>query len=359
MMQKILFFTKYTRRGPSSRYRTLQYLPFLNAHGVVCRIQTLLSDHYLEGRFSGRGWSVSAVLMAYWQRLKTLVHSHRNELIWIEYELFPYLPAWVERLLVLSGRRYVVDFDDALFHQYDQHSSRIVRLLLGRKIAEVMRLAEAVIVGNEYLADYARRAGARRIEIIPTVIDLSRYPSPVPPDQTGKTESLIIGWIGSPSTARYLAAIEAPLTEVCHSTGAQVYLIGAGNIEFTDLPAQLVDWDESTEISELQRLTVGIMPLPDSPWARGKCGLKLLQYMACGLPVVASPVGVNTALVEHGVNGFLASTPDEWRAALHRLLTDADLRRRMGATGRARVEREYSLQVTQLKLLSVFRGTSS
>jgi glycosyltransferase involved in cell wall biosynthesis len=242
----------------------------------------------------------------------------------------------------------VVDYDDALFHQYDQHRSAWVRRLLGGKIARVMRGAHLVTAGNAYLADYARRAGAPRVEIIPTVIDLERYPPAGvrPASDTPFT----IGWIGSPSTAKYLLAIAPALAEVCAGGRGVVRLIGAGPVDLPGVPVEVLPWNGSTEVEELKRFDVGIMPLPDEPWERGKCGFKLIQYMACGLPVVASPIGVNMEIVEQGVNGYLAETTAEWVQALNTLLLDADLRKRMGQAGRKKVEQEYSLQVTGPRL---------
>jgi glycosyltransferase involved in cell wall biosynthesis len=295
----VLFLTKCARNGASSRYRTFQYLP------------------------------------------------------WLE-QLLPYFPPLLERALRWLRVPYVADYDDALFHQYDQHRSGWMRRLLGGKIARVMRGAHLVTAGNAYLADDARRAGAPRVEIIPTVIDLERYPPAgvKPASDTPFT----IGWINSPSTAKYLQAIAPALADVCADGKGRVRLIGSGPVDLPGVPVEVLPWNEATEVDELKRLDVGIMPLPDGPWARGKCGFKLIQYMACGLPVVASPVGVNSEIVEQGVNGYLAGTTAEWVQALNALLLDGDLRKRMGQAGRKKVGQEYSLQVTGPKLAGLIKA---
>jgi len=350
----VLFLTKYARNGASSRYRTYQYLPWLEQAGIDCQVMPLFDEAYLLHRYqSGRG-QVRDVLRAFLRRLAALLTARCFDLVVIEKEVLPYCPALPERCFGWLGIPYAVDYDDALFHQYDQHNHRWVRRLLGQKIARVMRGAYLVTAGNAYLADYARRAGAARVEIVPTVIDLARYPWPN--DARPTHQPLIIGWIGSPSTAKYLSAIAPALAAVCADGKGQVRLIGSGPVDLPGVPVEVLPWDEATEVSILQQFDVGIMPLPDEPWERGKCGFKLIQYMACGLPVVASPVGVNCEIVELGINGFLASTQADWEQALRKLQQDADLRQRMGQAGRKRVEECYSLQVTAPRLAEMIKA---
>lgn len=354
---RILLLTKYTRNGASSRYRTFQYLPELELAGNKCRVIPLFDEAYLEHRYwAGRG-RVRDFLRALLGRLYALAKVWRFDLVVIEYELIPYFPSLLERWFGWLGVPYVVDYDDALFHQYDQHKSWWVRRLLGKKIARVMRGARLVTVGNEYLADYARRAGANHVEVIPTVIDLEHYPEPiaVKPQCTGFT----IGWIGTPATAKYLWGVAPALVEFCAGGKGQLKLIGSGSFDLAGVSVEVIPWDESTEVDHLKKLDVGIMPLPDQPWERGKCGFKLIQYMACGLPVVASPVGLNSEIVDHGVSGFLAETEEEWVQALNRLRDDPGLRRRMGQAGRKKAEERYSLQVTGPRLAELFKRASA
>lgn len=357
---RVLFLTKYARNGASSRYRTFQYLPWLERAGLHCEVAPLFDEAYLVHRYQSGRAHFGDILRAFLRRIFTLVTVGRYDLVVIEYELLPYFPAWPERFLGWLGVPYVVDYDDALFHQYDQHEKWWIRRLLGGKIARVMRGARLVTAGNAYLADYARQAGAPHVEIIPTVIDLERYPRTSPTRTRTRTpnDPVTIGWIGSPSTSNYLRAIAPALAEACAAGKAQVRLIGSGPIELPGVSVEVLPWSEATEVGMLQRFDVGIMPLPDEPWARGKCGFKLIQYMACGLPVVASPVGVNTEIVEHRMNGFLADTKDEWVAALRTLLLDAELRQGMGQAGRKKVEERYSLQVTGPRLAELVKSVA-
>jgi glycosyltransferase involved in cell wall biosynthesis len=289
------------------------------------------------------GYTWRSLVSSTWTRLGALMRQRHYDLLWIEYELLPYAPAFVERLLVAGGPPYVVEYDDAVFHRYDQHRSALVRRLLGTKIDRVMRGAAVVVAGNAYLAARAAAAGAREIVSIPSVVDLDRYPAAPPPVATPP----VIGWLGSLSTAPSLAVVDGALSRVCAGGRARVVLVGAGpGAERRPYPCESRPWVDGREAAEIATFDVGIMPLADDPWSRGKCGYKLIQYLACGRPAVASPVGMNHEIVVPEVTGLLASTEDEWVAALERLLADAPLRARFGAAGRAHVASRFTLART-------------
>jgi glycosyltransferase involved in cell wall biosynthesis len=338
---KVLALTRYSGLGVTSRIRFLQYLSHLQKADIEVTVKHFLDDHYIEQLYGERCGSLSSIAGAYARRAKDLPKVLQYDLIWIEKEVFPWLPALFERCIRAAGIPYVVDYDDATFHAYDMNSSAIVRGLMRHKIDHVMRRASMVVVGNDYLAARARAAGAKMIEYLPTVVDLNRYPAAAP--KYGDT--FIIGWVGSAWTARYLPMIETALRRVCQSGTARVLLIGSGPVNFKDVPVDVQSWSEDEEYTQIRQCDVGIMPLPDNPFERGKCGYKLIQYMACGLPVVASPVGVNSRIVDHGQSGFLASNEAEWVHALEQLRDHPELRESMGRRGRSKVELEYSLQV--------------
>jgi glycosyltransferase involved in cell wall biosynthesis len=351
---RILLLGRYSRTGASTRMRFLQYLPELEQAGMAVTEAPLFDDAYLRALYSGAGRSASRVLLAYWNRLLQVASAGRYDLLWIEKELFPRLPASIERTLRRLGVRYVVDYDDAVFHDYDAHPSAVFRWALSQKIDRVMRRATLVVAGNDYLADRARLAQAPWVETLPTVVDLRRYSA----TEASQTD-FRVGWIGTPVTARYLRPIEPVLRTLTSEGATRVALVGAGRNPLSSVEVELRPWSEDAEVAEMRRLDVGVMPLPDGPWERGKCGYKLIQYMACGKPVVASPVGMNVEIVEHGVNGFLASTEAQWAEALRTLRDDHEMRRAMGRAGRARVEQKYSLQVTAPKLVELLRKAGS
>ena len=340
-MPKVLFLSRYARLGSSSRLRLYQYLPYLQDAGIEVTLAPLFGDGYVRDLYGGKVAKLS-VMQAYAARWGFMLNAGRFDAVWVEKEMLPWIPAWLELGLFPVRVPLIVDYDDAVFHRYDQHRLSLVRTLLGRKIDTVMRRADLVIAGNEYLANHARNAGAARVEILPTVVDVARYGVSTP-ESVGQALPTI-GWIGSPATAHFLHLIAPALREVATRKLVQVVAVGANADQLGDLPVKVLPWTEETEVGDIQRFDIGIMPLLDAPFERGKCGYKLIQYMACGKPVVASPVGVNSVIVRDGVDGILASTHQEWVSALTRLIADRVLRQQMGREGRRRIELEFSLQ---------------
>jgi glycosyltransferase involved in cell wall biosynthesis len=352
---RLLMLPRYDALGASSRLRMLQYVPALSAHDIQVDAAPLLDDGYVADLYAGN-ISTWKVLRAYARRVRTLMELARYDVVWLEKELFPWVPAWLETCLLPRNAVVVADYDDAVFHRYDQHRSGLVRWVLGSKIDRVMRRADAVTAGNEYLAGRARGAGARSVLDLPTIVDLDRYPVPL---ARAETAEVVIGWVGSPATAHYLHPLTEALAGIASRRAIRCVAIGARPDQLQGTPFEAWPWSESSEVGMLHRFDIGIMPLPDAPWERGKCGFKLIQYMACGLPVVASPVGVNVDLVQAGNNGELATTGAEWEQSLERLVSDPDLRHRMGAAGRQRVEERYSIQAQVGRLIGLFQDVRS
>lgn len=339
----LLILSKYDRLGASSRLRTMQYLPALDKAGFSVSVESLFDAAYLEDLYAGKR-NRAAIIASYGRRLAALRRTAKTDLIWLEKEALPWFPAPAEQALLPAGVPIVADYDDAVFHRYDSHPSPLVRRLLGEKIAKVMKRAELVLAGNAYIRNYAIRAGARSIEIVPTVVDTDAYDAT---PRNGAAECVTVGWIGTPGTWRDCVTPLLPdiLDGLC-GLPANILAVGAGESSGDGAPLlEVRAWSEKREAADIRDMDIGIMPLPDTPWMRGKCGYKLIQYMASGLPVIASPVGVNADIVEHGVNGFLASSAKDWRVALQTLVGNPDLRRRMGQVGREKVERSYSLEV--------------
>jgi glycosyltransferase involved in cell wall biosynthesis len=315
--------------------RALQFFEELDLHGVSCHAAPLLTGEYLRHRFQG-SIPFGAVAPAYARRIRDLVRARHFHAVWLEKELFPFLPAAFEGLERIADRPLLVDYDDAIFERYRGHSSAIVRGVLGGKIDHVMRRADVVTAGNEYIAAHARHAGAKHVEILPSVVDTVRYPVLQRPADAPFT----IGWIGSPSTAPYLDLVRPVLERAVTELHARVRVIGGGAKALAGMAGvDRLHWHEATEGQDVAMIDVGIMPLADTPWERGKCGYKLVQYMAAARPVIASPVGVNATLVEHGKDGFLATTEDEWYMV-----------------GRAKAEQHYSVAAVAPRFASLLRG---
>lgn len=350
MKPRILALTRYGNLGSSSRLRMLQYLPALEAAGLEVQVQSFIDDEKLAAKYKRGRYSLSTIIGSYGQRVQALLKRKTFDLIWIEKEALQWWPLWLEQLL-LSKTPYVLDFDDAVFHHYDQHRLAAVRKIYGERIDGLMAKATLVICGNEYLAQRARQAKAPWVEVLPTVIDLERYPS-----ITRKAENAVprIVWIGSPSTVKYLSILREPLQALA-KTQSFIFRVIGGEFHLEGVQTECLPWAEATEVRDIMACVVGVMPLEDTAWERGKCGYKLIQYMACGLPVVASPVGVNPLIVENGSNGWLASTAADWFERFADLLTHTQSRQDMGKAGRTRVEQKYSLQVTAPRLAGWLR----
>jgi glycosyltransferase involved in cell wall biosynthesis len=265
------------------------------------------------------------------------VTSRRYDLVLVHRESLPVGPPWVERILGSAGVPYVFDFDDAIYLRASSDANRrLAWLKYPSKTATVVRNARVVIAGNEHLANWARRSAAD-VVVIPTAIDTDVY-RPAPP----RMGPLCVGWSGSPSTIQHLEQLAPVLSELQRERGVRLRIIGDSGYTIDGAAVDAVPWREASELEDLRAIDIGVMPLPNDEWARGKCGLKALQYMALGIPAILSPVGVNRAIARDGA-ALLASTAAEWRSALRALLDDEQLRVRTGRAGRVRVESEYSL----------------
>lgn len=342
---RILFLTKYGELGASSRMRFFQYIPWLRAEGISPVVLPLIGDRMLMQKYKQGHYRWSDLLSTYIRRIRTLLNSHEFDLVWIEKEALPWFPAWFEEWL-LRKVPYILDYDDAIFHNYDQHRSAWIRRIYGQRLDRLMSGAISVIAGNSYLAARATSAGAKRVEVIPTVVDLPRY---TPKQEYAVTDMPRIVWIGSPSTVRYLMDLVEPLSALAKRQPFILRVIG-GEITLPGVEVEILPWSLATEASLIADCDIGIMPLHNTPWEQGKCAYKLIQYMACSLPVVASPVGVNKDIVDQSVNGFLAQDLSDWELHLTTLLESTKLRKQLGLEGRRRVENYYSLQAQASRL---------
>jgi glycosyltransferase involved in cell wall biosynthesis len=352
--KSIFALTKYGDLAASTRQRFLQFRPAFDEAGFKFRYSPLLGNDYLSYALSGRQPSGASIAKAYWRRVQAIVGLNETDLLWLQYELFPYLPEFVEKLALNKiSNPVVLDLDDAIFHQYDNSNAFLTRILLKEKFKGLLRRARICICGNDYINQYAKQY-CRDTIIIPTVVDTTVFA----PAERKADRPLTIGWIGSPSTWHNVQPLLPVIKDITRRGDVQFLVIGAGaaarNVRSENF--RFIDWREDTEVSELRGMDIGIMPLVDRPFERGKSGYKLIQYMACGLPVVASPVGVNSEIVDEGTNGFLASSPEQWRSALTTLISSAELRNRFGLEGRRRVVAHYSLESQKGRLIDLFRS---
>ena len=250
-------------------------------------------------------------------------------------------PAIIERLLRYKRVPIVFDFDDAIFLHYTYISpiSRYLRLLkFPGKTKTICELADHVLVGNPYLAEYASKFNSK-VTVVPTTINTA-----VCPINGSKPRSRppVIGWTGSYSTIQYLDALGPTLQQLAKRERFKLRVIGVSSYNLPGVDVEAMPWRSETEIADLREMDIGIMPMPDDGWTRGKCGLKALQYMALGIPTICSPVGVNTTIIQDGVNGLIATSETEWLNQLTRLIRSPDLGQELGKAGRVTVETDYS-----------------
>ncbi len=280
------------------------------------------------------------LLDAYGRRLQALLQADRFHIAIVYAEMLPFLPAWLELLLLQIP--FIYDYDDAFFLKYRTGRLKFLQPLLGVKTDRLMAAAVAVTAGNPGLADYARRYN-NNVIILPSVVDTLEYRPLGFPQLNSFRQTFTVGWIGSPSTAPYLQLLVDPLQQLARECTVRLLVVGGPAPSIQGVEVVTLPWSLEQEVALIHQFDVGVMPLPDSPWTRGKCAYKLIQCMACGVPVVGSRVGANVDAVPPDC-GFLADSSQQWLDAFRQLFGDVTLRQQMGLAARHWVEQHYSLR---------------
>jgi glycosyltransferase involved in cell wall biosynthesis len=360
-VREILFASVHPPgRTPSQRFRYEQYVDFLAEHGFRTTFAPVLNagDYevvYGEGGYLRKGLIAGRGLA---RRVADVRRLRRFDIVFVQREALQLGTSWFEALAARARPRLVFDFDDAIWLQNVSKANRnLAWLKRPSKTSKLIDMADLVLAGNAYLADYARPLNPH-VRIVPTTIDTDSY---VRDSTVTKGSAVCIGWTGSITTIQHFALILPVFRRLKerYGDGVRFKVIGDGRYRDDSLGIRGQDWVESTEVRDLSDIDVGVMPLPDDEWARGKCGLKGLQYMALEIPTVMSPVGVNTEIIEDGVNGFLAGDEDEWFDKLCRLIDSESLRRELGSTSRETVESRYSVRSQRDRYLSLLNGLVS
>ncbi len=344
-------------RNPSQRYRIEQWEPLLKARGVHITYKPFESKElnevlYQPGRLPEKLRLVSKSLA---RRFAEVRAARDFDAVYILRETALLGPPVFERMLARLRVPFIYDFDDAVFERYVSPSNGYLSYLkFPGKTRTICRLAAHVMAGNEYLADYARAVN-ERVTVIPTTVDTEKYTV----EPKADSDPPIIGWTGSYSTVQHLRTLTGALRRLSERERFRLRVIGAEGINLDGLEGvevEVLPWRSETEVSDLRPLDVGIMPLPEDRWSRGKCGMKALQYMGLAIPTVCSPVGVNSDIIRDGENGFLAATEDEWVEKLARLLRSPELRARLGRAGRETIEARYSAAVQAPRVLQIIES---
>lgn len=346
-MPRILFVAAHRpQRSPSQRFRFEQYLAFLSAEGFTYDYSWLIDEgddviFYQPGNMLNK----TRIFIKSWiRRLTDVLNASDYDIVFIHREAFMTGSTMFEKLVKRSTAKLIFDFDDAIWH-YDvsDANKRLGWLKRPSKTKEIIRLADTVIAGNRYLADYAAQFN-NQVKVIPTTIDTQYHKARLLRDWNPST--VCIGWTGSLTTVKHFRTIEPVLKKIKEKYASKVRfkLIGDATYVNEEIGLQGMAWDLSTEVADLDDIDIGIMPLPDDEWAKGKCGFKGLQYMGMELPAVMSPVGVNVEIIRHGENGFLAASEAEWEAILSELIEKPELRRTIGIQARKDIQQYYSVE---------------
>lgn len=315
--RRILFLVS-GRNEVSCRFRVLQYVPYLQRMGIHAEVADLSAS-------AGARWKILRSATGY-----DSVCIHRAFLSPLE-----------QRCLCRVARGYIFDFDDAIMFRDSSHR-RFESWQRRRRFRRMVAGARTVIAGNSYLAQWASRFG-ERVTVIPTSIDLSPYPE----RRAEPGGEPVIGWIGTRINLMYLRAIVPALRRLARKRpDVKLKIVSDGLLDVVGIPVTNERWSLADEVADIASFHVGIMPLPDDPWTRGKCAVKILQYFAAAVPVVCSPVGTNLEVVEHGQSGYFAATEDDWVARLDELLGNAQQRKQFGQAGRDTVQRRYAIEST-------------
>ena len=330
--------------SPGQRYRIEQWEPFLRQNGVEITYVPFESDelHALLYKSGNMGKKLRLVAESISRRFSNIRSIRNYDVVYVFREAALLGPPFFERWIGRSGVPMVFDFDDAVFVSYRSPSNGYLSYLkFASKTRTICRLSAHVMAGNPYLADYARQVNGN-VTVVPTTIDTEKYRVK---KRVHEPDVPTIGWTGSFSTVQHLDTLRPALEKLARQTRFRLRVIGTPTYRLDNVEVEAMPWRSATELQDLNDIDVGVMPLPDDSWSRGKCGLKALQFMALGIPTVCSAVGVNTEIIRDGENGFIADSEDEWVEKLTRLLNSSEFREELGRAGRSTVETRYSAKV--------------
>lgn len=356
-MTKILFLTPYPlNSAPSQRFRFEQYFPSLKKEGISYKVVSFL-DKKTWAIFYKKGHTlqkVIGILKGIIKRHLVVFYLHNYDKIFIHREASLVGPAYFEWLYAKVFRKKIIyDFDDAIWiKDVSEVNKKLSWLKFPNKTAQIIKYANTIIAGNTYLANYAFQFN-KNVEVIPTTIDVDYH---YPKKDIVSSKKIRIGWTGTITTNNHLQLLFPVLVEIIKKY-PQVELVMISNAPIINPSIEITyqQWNKTTEIEDLSSFDIGIMPLPNDEWAKGKCGFKGLQYMALEIPTVMSSVGVNIEIIQDGVNGFLASDNKDWMDKLSVLIESKELRNKVGKKGRKTVVDRYSIEANKEKYLSIFQ----
>lgn len=357
---KIIFLTPCPLGElPSQRFRFEQYYKILNTNGIVFHVQSFLPFNRRQNfiKSSSVLGKTVGLILGFIKRIIILFHVHQYDFVFIHREVTPFGPPIFEWVIAkVFKRKIIYDFDDAIWTIDTVGEFFLKKIIRYRsKVASICKWSHKVSCGNEYLCDYARQFNTN-VVLNPTTIDTKLHHVAPHHEKKGMKGEVIIGWTGSHSTLKYLKTIEYELQQIESAhPNVEFHVIADISPDLNLKKLKFKPWSTETEISDLAQFDIGIMPLPDDEWSKGKCGFKILQYMALSIPSVASPVGVNTKIIKDGMNGFLCNTSADWINKMEELIKNESLRKQLGDNGYKTVVENYSVPSNTDNFLSLFR----
>jgi glycosyltransferase involved in cell wall biosynthesis len=336
---KVNYYSKYSDKGPSSRYRVFQFLEAFRKAGVDVHVQPLLDDSYFHflrkpPSLSRAIQKISYIISRFAARRKDLSKNDASLSV-IEHQLFPYFPFGLEKSFL--PYRYIIEMDDAIYFTHP------------KKMPREIQNAAAIIVGNRTLADYATQFN-QNVHVIPTVLNTDLFC----PQVKRPSQKIRIGWSGLEYNFKYLRKLEPVFLEILKYP-VEIVILSGSPPNGLSFPFRFEKWDPDREVSQINEFDIGIMPLEMDEWCKAKCGMKLLQYMAVEIPAVVTPIGVNTEMINEGENGFTANRTEDWIRILVQLIENSELRSKLGKAGRKTVIEKYSLHTWFPKLLQIYQ----
>ena len=349
---KVLFLPRYPVEGASSRYRVYQYLPALGEMGVDAHVSSFMSSAMYSAVFSSSS-TLTKGLHTIWatiRRIAVVLTANRYDVVVMQRELLPFGSPVLEKLLHRRGIATVFDYDDALFiHKDSTHNPLASKMRRPNKTTEIFSLVDAVAAGNQYLADCAKPYCENAI-----CVEVAEDTVRIPLREYSENGPVVVGWLGSPSTEKYLELIKPVLEELFRAKpDLEFRIIGGGRFELANTKVVHIPWQMDTEVDNLLQIDIGLMPLPLEEWSKGKSGGKARTYMAAGVVPVCTAIGYNLELIDHENTGFLVEKPDEWLETLCRLVDSPELRERVGRAARQTVVQRFSVQGQAKKLRAV------
>ena len=350
----IIYFTKYTDKGPSSRYRSYQYKSFLEKEFEI-KYFPLFDNDYISNLYNNKQTNYFQIFIAYFRRIiQVLKYLGTNKIVFIEYELLPYFPSILEYLLFKTKVKIILDYDDAIFHNYDLHPNSLIKYLFGNKIYKIVKYANTVITGSPYLSSHLNRFTNNIVEL-PTSINFANYTSNF--QLNSNKDEITIGWIGSKSTSINIVSIKEVI-KIIYKLNPKITfkLMGFDTNLKTQLElpnVQFYNWSAQEELIFLNEIDLGIMPLEDTPFNRGKCGFKLIQYMAMGKPTLSTPLEANVKINRNN-NNLFATNNEEWLDCINEFCSNLSFYREVGLRNQEIVRKYYSVEGNSINYINIF-----